>query len=90
MGPRSPYSTSPEFRLCPIHLRHHVLMPDIRSHVNLSRTSRYSMLNVVDRKGTRLALDEEVLTVTTATGERTFLLGFSSDKSACKFTCNRP
>jgi len=46
----------------------------LRSEINLSRTGRYLMLNVVDRKGARLALDEEVLPVTTATGEKTFAL----------------
>lgn len=46
----------------------------LRSEINLSRTGRYLMLNVVDRKGARLALDEEVVPVTTATGEKAFAL----------------
>ncbi len=33
------------------------------------KTGRYVLLNVVDKKGSRLALDEEVMPVTTATGE---------------------
>ena len=46
----------------------------LRSEINLSRSGRYLMLNVVDRKGSRLALDEEVTPVRTATGEKTFAL----------------
>ncbi|MFZ0211144.1 MAG: type IV secretion system DNA-binding domain-containing protein [Candidatus Acidiferrales bacterium] len=37
-------------------------------------TGRYVLLNVVDKKGSRLALDEEVMPVTTASGEGTFAL----------------
>ena len=33
------------------------------------KTGRYTLLNVVDKKGSRLALDEEVTHVTTAKGE---------------------
>lgn len=46
----------------------------LRSEINLSKTDRYVLLNVVDRKGSRLALDEEVIPVTTASGETTFAL----------------
>ncbi|MGH9711306.1 MAG: hypothetical protein ACRD37_12245, partial [Candidatus Acidiferrales bacterium] len=38
------------------------------------KTGRYALLNVVDRKGSRLALNEEVMPVTTATGENTLAL----------------
>src|SRR6185437_15573696 len=38
------------------------------------KTGRYSLLNVVDRRGSRLALNEEVVPVTTAMGETTFSL----------------
>ena len=38
------------------------------------KTGRYTLLNVVDKKGTRLALDEEVVPVTTTKGEATFAL----------------
>jgi len=46
----------------------------LRSEINLSRTDRYVLLNVMDRKGSRMALDEEVMPVTTASGEGTFAL----------------
>jgi hypothetical protein len=38
------------------------------------KTGRYTLLNVADKKGTRLALDEEVVPVTTTKGEATFAL----------------
>jgi type IV secretory pathway TraG/TraD family ATPase VirD4 len=38
------------------------------------KTGRYALLNVVDRKGSRLALNEEVMAVKTAAGENTFAL----------------
>jgi hypothetical protein len=38
------------------------------------KTGRYTVLNVADRKGSRLALDEEVMPVTTPSGETTFAL----------------
>lgn len=38
------------------------------------KTGRYVLLNVLDKKGNRLALDEEVMPVKTATGENTFAL----------------
>ena len=38
------------------------------------KTGRYVLLNVMDKKGSRLALNEEVMPVTTATGERAFAL----------------
>ena len=38
------------------------------------KSGRYALLNVVDRRGSRLALNEEVVPVTTATGEVTFSL----------------
>lgn len=56
----------------------------LRSEINLSRTGRYLMLNVVDGKGTRLALDEEVMAVTTATGEKTFALTDEAMKAGDK------
>ncbi|MHB8756282.1 MAG: type IV secretion system DNA-binding domain-containing protein, partial [Candidatus Acidiferrales bacterium] len=46
----------------------------LRTEINLSKTDRYVLLNVVNRKGSRLALDEEVMPVTTATGQTTFAL----------------
>jgi len=42
------------------------------------------MLNVVDRNGARLALDEEVTAVTTATGEKTFALTDEAMKAGDK------
>jgi hypothetical protein len=56
----------------------------LRSEINLSRSGRYLMLNVVDRKGTRLALEEEVMPVTTATGEKTFALTDEAVKAGDK------
>ena len=53
----------------------------LRSVINLSRTDRYLMLNVADGKGTRLALDEEVVPVTTANGEKTFALSDEAVKA---------
>ncbi|HEV2222222.1 MAG TPA: type IV secretion system DNA-binding domain-containing protein [Candidatus Acidoferrales bacterium] len=38
------------------------------------KTGRYVLLNVLDKKGNRLALEEEVMPVKTATGENTFAL----------------
>lgn len=38
------------------------------------KTGRYALLNVTDKKGSRLALDEEVMPLKTATGENTFAL----------------
>ncbi|HEV2222506.1 MAG TPA: type IV secretion system DNA-binding domain-containing protein [Candidatus Acidoferrales bacterium] len=38
------------------------------------KTGRYALLNVLDKKGKRLALDEEVMPVKTATGESIFAL----------------
>jgi len=38
------------------------------------KTGRYALLNVVDKKGNRLALDEEVMPVKAATGEDIFAL----------------
>ena len=38
------------------------------------KTGRYALLNVVDRHGSRLALNEEVVLVTTAAGKTTFSL----------------
>jgi hypothetical protein len=59
-------------------LQHFYLLTYIRCgllrEINLSKTDRYLMLNVVDRKGPRLALDEEVMPVTTPTGKKTFAL----------------
>jgi hypothetical protein len=46
----------------------------LRAEINLSKTDRYVLLNVVDKKGSRLALDEEVMPVTTASGQATFAL----------------
>ncbi len=46
----------------------------LRTEINLSKTGRYVLLNVIDRKGSRMALDEEVMPVTTASGEATFAL----------------
>lgn len=56
----------------------------LRSQINLSRTGRYLMLNVVDGKGTRLALDEEVMPVTTTTGDKTFALTEEAVKAGDK------
>ena len=38
------------------------------------KTGRYALLNVVDKKGSRLALDEEVMPVKADTGDSTFAL----------------
>jgi hypothetical protein len=57
----------------------------LRSEINLSRTGRYLMLNVVDRNGTRLALEEEVMPVATATGEKTFALTDEAVKAGDKW-----
>lgn len=38
------------------------------------RTGRYRVLTVVDRRGSRLAIDEEIVPVVTETGETTFAL----------------
>jgi len=38
------------------------------------KTGRYALLNVVDKKGSRLALNEEVMPLKAATGENTFAL----------------
>ena len=46
----------------------------LRAEINLSKADRYVLLNVVNRRGSRLALDEEVMPVTTASGESTFAL----------------
>ena len=46
----------------------------LRTEIGISKTDRYVLLNVVDRRGSRLALNEEVVPVTTATGEATFSL----------------
>jgi hypothetical protein len=56
----------------------------LRGEINLSRTGRYLMLDVVDRRGTRLALDEEVTAVTTATGEKSFALTDEAMKAGDK------
>jgi hypothetical protein len=56
----------------------------LRSVTNLSRTDRYLLLNVADGKGTRLALDEEVVPVTTANGEKTFALTDEAVKAGDK------
>jgi type IV secretory pathway TraG/TraD family ATPase VirD4 len=40
----------------------------------IRNSSRYLLLNVVDKKGSRLALDEEVTPITTQSGENTFAL----------------
>ena len=46
----------------------------LRAEIGISKTDRYVLLNVVDRRGSRLALNEEVVPVRTATGEATFSL----------------
>src|SRR2546426_9640088 len=38
------------------------------------KTGQYRLLHVIDRRGSRLPLDEEVQPLTTATGETTFVL----------------
>lgn len=44
------------------------------------KTGRYALLNVVDKKGTRLALNEEVRPLKAATGENTFALTEPAEK----------
>ncbi|MGA8221704.1 MAG: type IV secretion system DNA-binding domain-containing protein, partial [Candidatus Acidiferrales bacterium] len=46
----------------------------LRTEVSLTKSGRYKTLNVVGRKGSRLALDDEVVPVTMASGENTFAL----------------
>jgi len=46
----------------------------LRTEIGVSKTGHYVLLNVVDRHGSRLALNEEVAPVATATGEATFSL----------------
>ena len=46
----------------------------LRTEIGISKTDHYMLLTVVDRRGSRLALNEEVVPVTTATGEATFSL----------------
>ena len=46
----------------------------LRADIKLSKTDPYVLLNVMDKKGSRLALDEEVIPVTTTTAEETFAL----------------
>ena len=59
-------------------LQRFYLKPYIRSglhtEIGVSKTDRYVLLNVVDRHGSRLALNEEVVPITTATGQATFSL----------------
>ena len=58
-------------------LQHFYLKTYIRSglHAEIGfKTGRYALLNVVDKKGSRLVLDEEVMPVTTASGDSTFAL----------------
>src|SRR5579864_8489280 len=44
----------------------------LRTEIGISKTDHYMLLTVVDRRGSRLALNEEVVPVTTTTGEATF------------------
>jgi hypothetical protein len=46
----------------------------LRTEVSLTKNGHYQTLNVVGRKGSRLALDDEVVPVTMASGENTFAL----------------
>jgi len=46
----------------------------LRTEVSLTKSGHYQTLNVVGRKGSRLALDDEVVPVTRASGENTFAL----------------
>lgn len=46
----------------------------LRTEIGVSKTDRYMLLNVVDRRGSRLALNEEVAPVASVTGEATFSL----------------
>lgn len=46
----------------------------LRTEIGLSKADRYVLLNVLDRRDSRLALNEEVVPVTTPTGETTFSL----------------
>ena len=46
---------------------------ELRAEIGF-RTGHYVLLNVMDKKGSRLALDEEVIPVTTAKDETTFAL----------------
>ena len=46
----------------------------MRSAVAFSRGGEYDLWQVVDRTGARLALDEDLVSVTTATGETSFAL----------------
>ena len=46
----------------------------LRTEVSLTKSGHYQTLNVVGRKGSRLALDDEVVPVDNGTGENTFAL----------------
>jgi len=48
------------------------------------KTGRYKLLNVVDNKGTRLALDEEVMPVPAANGQTTFAMTQAAVKAGDK------
>jgi hypothetical protein len=67
---RCAYALTPLQRLyLPMYIR-----TALRAEIALSQTDRYVLLNVVDGKGYRLALDEEVMPSRAATGETAFVL----------------
>ena len=53
----------------------------VRSALALTTTGRYDLVQVVDRTGSRLALDEELVSVTTAAGETSFALSDAAVKA---------
>lgn len=53
----------------------------VRSAVALTTGGSYELWHVVDRTGSRLALDEELVTVTAATGETSFALSDTAVKA---------
>jgi hypothetical protein len=53
----------------------------VRSETSFGKSGAYQLLDVVNGKGSRLALDEEVEPVTTAAGEHTFTLTGEAMKS---------
>jgi hypothetical protein len=50
--------------------------------LGISHTGRYRLLHIVDRTGSRMALDDEVSSVQTATGQTTFAIGHAAVRPA--------
>ena len=61
-------------------LQRRYLSSYVRSALAFSTSGLYELLQVADGKGSRLALDEELVSVTTATGETSFALSDAAVK----------